>query len=372
MKKGFTTGSCAAVAAGAATRMLLSGKKLKNFEILTPAGTVYNPELLEIDMGEDFVSCAVKKDSGDDPDITNGILVFARAQLGGALDYNLEAGEGIGIITRPGLSRPVGDFAINNTPRKMIEEAVRNQMEQFDFEGPLTITIYVPQGAEIAAKTFNPNMGIEGGISILGTSGIVEPKSAKAFTDTVKLHLQMMKEEGMKAAVIVPGNYGMTFLGKEYDFPEEKIVPCGNFIGDAIDSAVKTGFDRILLVGHIGKLVKVSGGVMNTHSAEGDRRLEFLSEAFLSAAAELDMTVSSEVKGKLLSCVTTTAGLDVISETGSLALAKTSEILLDRILMHLKNRAGDGIRIECILYENNYGVLAKSEGADEIIHLSLH
>ena len=369
MRKGFTTGSCAAAAAGAATFMLLSGEETEKFEITTPAGMVYRPEILKISKGSGEVSCAVKKDAGDDPDITNGILVFAKAAFGGEKNFNLKAGEGIGRVTRPGLSRPVGDFAINNMPRKMIEDEVRNQMENFDFEGPLTITIYVPRGAEIAAKTFNPEMGIEGGISILGTTGIVEPKSAKAFTDTIRLQLGMMKSEGMNTAVIVPGNYGMTFLGKEYDFPQNKIVPCGNFVGDAMDAAVDAGFDKILFAGHIGKLVKVSGGVMNTHSSEGDRRLELLFEAAMEAADKKSAAEKLQLlSAEMLSATTTSAGLEILDGIG--LTKETCRVLLEKIMRHLNGRAKPA-RVEVILYESDRGVLAKSGGADDFIRLSL-
>ena len=222
MNKGFTTGSCAAAASKAAAFMLLSGQKKLQIEIDTPAGVKYNPQIEEIEIGEGYVSCAVRKQSGDDPDITNGTLVFSRVSYcdgnnnqvvndenkhydnrNEAANTNdeiiknrkvyIDGGKGVGRVTRPGLDQPVGNAAINSVPRKMIEAEVKQVMDLFDYDKSLEVIISVPEGEELAAKTFNPRLGIEGGISIIGTTGIVEPMSTKVLLDTIMVELRQMK-----------------------------------------------------------------------------------------------------------------------------------------------------------------------------------
>ena len=191
MRKGFTTGSCAAAASKAAAWMLLSGTDKNKIEITTPAGIVYSPDIEDITKGESYVKCAVRKDSGDDPDITNGKLVYAKVSLAEKTDSGerviITGGEGVGTVTRPGLDQPVGNAAINSVPRMMIGDEVMQVMELFDHDGALNVEISVPGGEEIALKTFNPRLGIEGGISIIGTTGIVEPMSTKALLRAWKL-----------------------------------------------------------------------------------------------------------------------------------------------------------------------------------------
>jgi cobalt-precorrin-5B (C1)-methyltransferase len=367
MKKGFTTGSCAAAAAKAAAYMLLSGKKKNSIEIDTPAGIKYCPGIEEIEMGEGKVICAVRKESGDDPDITNKTLIFAKVSYGDSITdsvrditrVHIDGGRGVGRVTRPGLDQPVGNAAINSTPRKMIEAEVMQVMELFDYEGNLDVEIFVPEGEELAAKTFNPRLGIEGGISIIGTTGIVEPMSTKALLDTIYVELRQMKEMGATVAVVSPGNYGLDFMKEKYDFDLDRAVKCSNFIGDTIDMAKELGFAKLLLCGHVGKLIKVSGGIMNTHSKEADCRME------LMAAAAIRCGASKEALQKILDCVSTEEAIEVYFSEG--VEKKCFEYITEKIDFYLNKRAGTSMEAQCILYSNQYGLLGTTKKAEEFL-----
>ena len=244
LRCGYTTGSCAAAASGAAAEMLISGEVSEFSEIMTPKGVPLKLEVLDAAISTDYAKCAIKKDSGDDPDITNGILVYAKASR---IPHGVEivGGEGIGKVTKAGLDQPIGEAAINSVPRKMIAAAVEKVAEMHDYHGGFRIEIFVPNGEEIAKKTYNPRMGIEGGISIIGTSGIVEPMSNSALIDTIRLEERMRKAEGHKALLLTLGNYSENFIQKSMPFALEKSVKCSNFIGEAIDSALEYGFENI-------------------------------------------------------------------------------------------------------------------------------
>lgn len=359
MRHGYTTGSCAAAAAKAATIMLLGGEKKEDIMIIVPAGEEYRATIHDIKTEEDSVSCAVKKDAGDDPDVTNGILIYAKVQKLPGEDKNIiiEGGEGVGRVTKKGLDQPVGSAAINSVPRKMIEKEVREVADIFAYEGSILVKIYVPEGREIAKKTFNERLGIEGGISIIGTTGIVEPMSKRALLETIKLELNQKKEEGKEIAIISPGNYGMEFLKNELGINMEDAVKCSNFIGDTIDYAVETGFKRILLVGHIGKLIKLSGGIMNTHSKEADGRMELMALAAYNAGAD------KKLCDGILECISTDAAYELIKEAG--IENECMDFVIKRAEKYLKLRAGEGVNIDCIMFSNTEGILAKTKGINE-------
>ena len=273
MRYGFTTGSCAAAAAKAAAYMLLSGRQKNTITIETPKGIPYTAEILEITRGEKAVQCAVRKDGGDDPDITSGALIYAEVSLTDHtrtqvtdMRIHIDGGIGVGRVTKPGLDQPVGNAAINHVPREMIAKEVLEVCDLMDYKGNLQVIISVPEGEAIAKQTFNPRLGIVGGISILGTSGIVEPMSNQALLDTIRVELNQRRAEGFDYIAVAPGNYGLDFMKKAYGYDLDKSVKCSNFIGVTIDMAVECGFTRMLLTGHIGKLIKVAGGIMNTHS----------------------------------------------------------------------------------------------------------
>ena len=367
MRTGFTTGSCAAASAKAAAYMLLSGREKENISIETPANIVYSPQIINITRENDYVSCGVIKDAGDDPDITDKALICAKVSLCEKQNEQVivTGGIGVGIVTRPGLEMPIGEYAINSTPRSMIKKEVTEVMELFDYRGGLLVEIYVPEGEALATKTFNPHMGIENGISILGTTGIVEPMSVDALLKTIRLDLVQKKAEGVEVAVMVPGNYGVNFLVANYGLDEKKIVQFSNYIGSAIDMAVEVGFKKILIVGHTGKLVKVSGGIMNTHSKEADSRLELMTAALIEACHQKNIDLSISFLNTILEQVTTTAAIEILDKAGLLHI--TCDRLVEKILIHLRKRIPLDVQLECILYENSFGLLSCSEGAKECI-----
>lgn len=390
MRYGFTTGSCAAAAAKAAAYMLLTGKRKEQITIETPKGIPYHARIEEIEITERAVRCAVRKDGGDDPDVTTGILIAAEVselqmscglsdlpqKLKADVSQRLETdvpqqlnadaphieitgGTGVGIVTRPGLDQPVGAAAINHVPREMIVREVAEVCRLADYAGGLLVEIFVPEGKELAEKTFNPRLGIVGGISILGTTGIVEPMSSQALLDTIRVELRQRRAEGAETAVISPGNYGLEFMKRAYGFDLTQSVKCSNFIGQTLDMAAELGYRELLLVGHIGKLVKLAGGIMNTHSKEADCRMELL------AAAALKGGVKLQTLQEMLACLTTEEALALIQKEGR--LERVMELLMERIMFYLSRRAGEALRVECIVYANEFGELAKSGGALELL-----
>lgn len=363
MRNGFTTGSCAAAASKAAMYMLITGKDKKSISIDTPKGIAYTTDILDIQRTEDSVTCAVKKDSGDDPDITNGMLVYSTVSFIGKEKksrVSIDGGEGVGRVTKPGLDQTVGEAAINSVPRQMIEKEVKEVCDLFDIEEDVKVIISVPGGKEIALKTFNPKLGIEGGISIIGTSGIVEPMSTKALLDTIKLELKQRKELGYDYAAVSPGNYGLDFMRDTYGYDLDRSVKCSNYIGDTIDMAVELGFKDFLYVGHIGKLIKVAGGIMNTHSKEADCRMEILT------AIGCQHDVTSEILKKIMECVTTEEACKLLKECN-----KCDEVCLDaakRICANLEKRAQGDLKVECVMFSKELGELSKSVGAESFIN----
>lgn len=360
LRYGFTTGSCATAAAKAALYMLLSGRELSNISISTPSGIDYNPEIIDIKKGDDYVSCAVIKDSGDDPDVTKGAQIVARVEAAeeDELSIVIDGGEGVGRVTKKGLSINVGEAAINATPRQMIKDELTKVAELFDFKGKINVIISVPDGEIIAKRTFNERLGILGGISIIGTTGIVEPMSEKALLDSIYVELAQKRECEGDSIIIAPGNYGRDFLREHFGYDIEKCVKCSNYIGDTLLMIKKLGFKRVLLIGHIGKLVKLSGGIMNTHSKNADARMELLCACAVLSGAD------TETLREILKCINTTQALEVL--TVSNIKKQTMEILMDKIMENL-NRICTDLEIECIMYSENE-VLAVSENAMELIN----
>lgn len=363
MRYGFTTGSCAAAAAKAAAYMLLTGREKTKITIETPKGIPYTAQIRDICRKEREVSCAVEKDGGDDPDITTGALICAKVSLPQEegretlAQVVIDGGIGVGRVTKPGLDQPVGNAAINHVPREMIEREVLQLCQLLDYRGTLSVEISVPEGEQLAERTFNPRLGIVGGISILGTSGVVEPMSTQAILDTIRVELRQQRALGREDVVISPGNYGLDFLKNTYHYDLDKSVKCSNFIGLTIDMAVEEGFKRLLLAGHIGKLIKVAGGIMNTHSREGDCRMELLT------AFAVKCGVAAVDAARLLSCVTTEEAVRILDECG-----RRQEVMdhaMERILFYLEKRAQGKLAIECIMYANDFGALAKSKEAEE-------
>lgn len=404
LRLGYTTGSCAAAAAKAAAFVLLTGNEIREVRLVTPKGIALDLDVEDLQIlsggnaalsggdaalsggesalsgeeaalsGGEAVSCAVRKDSGDDPDVTDGALIYARVALSEIPGIRIEGGRGVGRVTRPGLDQPVGEAAINSTPRRMIEEAVREVLVKYrsgeyrdgecrGVENPLTgpgieVTISVPQGEELAAKTFNGKLGIEGGISILGTTGIVEPMSEQALLDTIRAEISVRRSEGCTILSAAPGNYGKQFFLEKYGFPIETAVTASNYIRDTVRMAEDAGFRRLLFVGHIGKLVKVAGGVPNTHSKYGDRRMEILGQI----AEDVSGCELPALRAELDGCVSTDEAVRILKSRGMDApvLAEMTR----RIRDVMEGWVDGKMQVEVIVFSNVHGELGKTEQAE--------
>lgn len=381
LKLGFTTGSCAAAAAKAAAQMLFSGEEIPQVRLMTPKGIELCLDVEEICWMPGSVRCGVRKYSGDDPDVTDGLFVCAQVEMEDGRDMERSAkdepaaadepdpndgilvrisgGAGVGRVTRPGLEQPVGAPAVNRVPRKMIREAVGGVCRKYGRTGIVHVTLSIPEGEKTAEKTFNPRLGIEGGLSILGTTGIVEPMSEKALTDTIYLEMKVLRDNGHAFCCVTPGNYGSDFLEQEMGADLSCAVKCSNYIGETIDDARMLGMKGILLIGHAGKLVKVAAGVMNTHSRQADCRMEVLAAHAAMAGADR-YTVQ-----RIMDCINTTEALQILKEKD--LAAPVMDTVMERIGDVLKRRAGEELAVEAVLFSTEDGVLGKTKGADALL-----
>ena len=359
LRFGYTTGSCAAAAAKAAAWMLLTGQRKEAISLITPKGVALTLAVEDISMEENRVSCAIRKDSGDDPDVTNGTLVYAEVTVKEEPGIVIDGGFGVGRVTKMGLDQSVGSAAINSVPRRMIRENLEEILTLTDQNCGLNVIISVPEGEALAKQTFNPRLGIVGGISILGTTGIVEPMSEKALVDTIRVELNQRRASGSEYVLLTPGNYGCDFIRAGLTLNAEQAVQTSNFIGQSLDICRELGFKGALLVGHIGKLVKIGGGMMNTHSKYGDCRMEILA-AHAGVAG-----LAPERIGEILQCVACDDALRILKDAG--CFEGTLAGLTEKILFHLRHRAGEDMEVGTILFSKEYGLLAKSDNAMELI-----
>lgn len=359
MRMGYTTGSCAAAASKAAAWMLLHGQILPEVELMTPKGIGLHLEVLDPKLSQGAASCAIRKDAGDDPDVTDGLLIYATVRKAEKPGVTLDGGEGVGRVTRVGLEQAVGDAAINKVPRQMIREGVEEICRGAGYTGGLSVIISIPGGEELARKTFNPRLGIVGGISVLGTSGIVEPMSEEALIQTIRVDIKMQLSGGRSYLVLVPGNYGLDFL-EDYE-PEvlKRSVKYSNFLGEAIDAAVEFGAKGILLVGHIGKLVKLAAGIMNTHSRNADARMDILTAHAAVLGAD------QETAARLMDCITTDEALDILKEKG--LLEPVMKRLMERMEFYVDHRSGKSLERGILTFSLEQGVLGESTDVRRLI-----
>ena len=363
LRCGYTTGTCAALGAAGAARLLLTGREPETVALRTPKGIVVEVAPLWCRRTDTGAACAIRKDGGDDVDVTTGLPVIASVVLEpDAPGVRIFGGEGVGRVTKPGLDQPVGEAAINHVPRAMIKEALEKEAESAGYAGGFDVTISIEGGAETAKRTFNPHMGVEGGLSVLGTSGIVEPMSQQAILDTIQLEMGQaaLRAGTPRRLILAPGNYGLDYLHE--NLPTLKCIPVvktSNFIGDALDMAAASKFEQVVLVGHIGKLVKLAGGVMNTHSRTADCRTELLcAHAALCGA-------SRDVCAALMNAATTDACMEILDKAEMREPVLSS--LLDAIQLHLDRRAAGAFRVGAVLFSNQYGPLGQTKTAKELL-----
>ncbi|CCL27708.1 TPA: cobalt-precorrin-5B (C(1))-methyltransferase CbiD [Clostridioides difficile] len=394
-RRGYTTGSCATGASKAAVYMLITKNRINTINIDTPKGI---PLLLKVDninISDTFVECSIKKDGGDDIDATHTMDIYARAEIVAKNDKNkgyltlkdidslstnseckselykfirVYGGTGIGVVTKKGLSVDVGKPAINPTPLKMINHEIRKLIGD-NFESilgndkVLKITIFAPQGETVAKKTFNPRLGIVGGISIIGTTGIVEPMSDEGWKKSLSIELQMKKEQGLDKIILVPGNHGEQFIREKLNLDIKYVVRVSNFIGYMIKEAQRIGYKKILMAGHIGKFIKVSAGIFNTHSKVADARSEIL------VANLALMGARYEFLNKINQCVTTEEAVELInnSEYGEVYNILSNKCK-ERVKQYL-NEDSDDIDVEVIIFSMDKSLLGKSDNTDDLVEV---
>ncbi len=354
LRTGYTTGTCAAGAAKAAALLLLGEDEKETIEVTLPDGGKASLTLKECHKEKNSATASIIKDGGDDPDITTGLPVVAKVTLTQDPQIRIKGGEGVGTITLKGLKLPVGEAAINPVPRRMIEENLREVLPK---NSGAVVEISVPGGREIARKTFNPKLGIVDGISILGSTGIVHPMSEDALTESLRLELRVLREKGRHRAIFAFGNYGLNFL-RSRGIDEEYVVKISNYLGFMLDQAVDLGFKEILLVGHLGKLVKVAGGIFQTHSRKADCRMEIL-----TAYAGLE-GASSAILREIYDCKTTSAAAEIIEKEKLQGIYK-------RITANATARCTaytyDEITFGTMLFGDGNVLLSRDEAADALL-----
>lgn len=305
-RKGYTTGSCATAAAKVASLMVLQQTEISQVTITTPSGVILDLDVLEPVIEKNTAIAAIQKDGGDDVDVTHGMLIFAKVTLNQTGIITIDGGQGIGRVTRKGVRHEIGAAAINDTPMRTIEEAVREVIGE---KRGAEVIIFAPEGEERAQQTFNPRLGIMGGISIIGTTGIVTPMSEEGWKKSISLEIEMKRSQGLDKIIFVPGNHGEAFA-EALGFNSQYVVVMSNFVRHVLKDAERLGFKRVLLLGHLGKLIKVAAGIFHTHNHVADGRIETLI-AMLAL-----MGASQEFLLQIDQCKTTEAAMELIEAHG--------------------------------------------------------
>ncbi|MBP6887721.1 MAG: cobalamin biosynthesis protein CbiD [Oscillospiraceae bacterium] len=358
LRCGYTTGTCAAAAAGAAAEFLLSKRWPEIVVIDTPSGIAVSVEIEETRAAENSARCGARKDGGDDIDATDGMMIFCEVALQKEPGALILGGEGVGRVTKPGLDQPPGEAAINTTPRRMIAEQMRLAAGRYGYGGGFCVTVSAPEGERRAPRTYNPVLGVTGGISILGTGGIVRPMSEAAIVDTIRAEIHVKAAEGLRDLILTPGNIGAAYA-HSLMLDMAHAAECSNHIGEAIDFAALEGFQSVLLVGHAGKLVKVASGVMNTHSRYADCRMETLcAHAALCGAKQ-------EVIAGVMACVAVDEAIEIL-ERANLREPVIASVM-EKMEQHLKRRAWPELEIGAVMFTEKHGLLGKTKEADALL-----
>jgi len=351
LKYGFTTGTCAAAAAKASAWMLSTCKKLESIEIDTPKGWILTIPIVDIEISTYSVKCAVIKDAGDDPDVTHGMKVYA--EVSWSETYTLDGGIGIGRVTKAGLAVPIGEPAINPVPRQMIKKSVHEVIP----EGKtVKVIISAPEGVERSKKTFNPKLGIVGGLSIIGTSGIVEPMSEEALKETMRVELRMLRANGEDTIIYSPGNYGRDYA-RENGLNDKRLVKTSNFVGFMMDEAQRQSVKRVLWIGHLGKMVKVASGIFQTHSKFADGRMETI----VAHLALLEAPI--ELIRKVMNSNTTDEAVDHIKADGYM---QVFDILANAITDRCIDRVHGEVEVGTIIFTKAHGYLGCCRFAENL------
>ncbi|MDN6020360.1 MAG: cobalt-precorrin-5B (C(1))-methyltransferase CbiD [Enterobacterales bacterium] len=357
-RKGYTTGSCATAAAKVAALMVLRQQVINQVSIVTPSGVTLRLNVEQPLICGQQASAAIRKDGGDDVDATHGMLIFAQVTLNDSGSISIVGGEGVGTVTRKGIGLPVGSSAINRTPLHTIEEAVR---EVIGPERGAEIVIFAPEGEERAQKTYNGRLGILGGISIIGTTGIVTPMSEESWKRSLALELEMKRAQGITSVILVPGNHGERFVQEQMQLNGDRVVTMSNFVGYMLQEAQRLGFHRVVLVGHLGKLIKVAAGIFHTHSHIADGRMETLVTrlALMGAPRELLQAV--------FECSTTEAAMELIEQQGWQAVYNDIAQAICARINQMLRFAVQPLQCDAVLFSFDNIVLGSSRPVNDIV-----
>ena len=358
LRKGFTTGTTATAATVAAIRTLLNQEPQEAVTVHAANGKTAIFDVEQTDFDEQQASCAIKKDGGDDQDATDGALIFATVKLRDDNEIHLDGGKGVGRVTKEGLANKPGMPAINPTPRRVIKAAAREELGE---DRGVDIVISVPEGEKIAKLTYNPRLGIVGGISILGTSGVVTPMSESSWKHSISIEMNIHRKRGDNTIVLVPGNYGEDFAKDELGIPNAKIVQMSNFVGYVLHETQRLGFTKVLIVGDLGKMIKVAGGIFSTHSKDADARAEIM-----VANLALMGGVPTAFLRKINQCLTTISMIKMIDEAGYQdvyqMIADKIKLRAEKLLAHREPR----VEIDAVIFSRESGFLAASKPFQEI------
>lgn len=358
LRKGFTTGTTATAATVAAIRTLLNQEPQETVTVHAANGKTAIFDVEQTDFDEQQAICAIKKDGGDDQDATDGTLIFATVKLRDDNEIHLDGGKGVGRVTKEGLANKPGMPAINPTPRRVIKAAAREELGE---KRGVDIVISVPEGERIAKLTYNPRLGIVGGISILGTSGVVTPMSESSWKHSISIEMNIHRKRGDNTIVLVPGNYGEDFAKDELGIPNAKIVQMSNFVGYVLHETQRLGFTKVLIVGDLGKMIKVAGGIFSTHSKDADARAEIM-----VANLALMGGVPTAFLRKINQCLTTISMIKMIDEAGYQdvyqMIADKIKLRAEKLLAHREPH----VEIDAVIFSRESGFLAASKPFQEI------
>ncbi|MDI6605716.1 MAG: cobalt-precorrin-5B (C(1))-methyltransferase CbiD [Candidatus Omnitrophota bacterium] len=337
-RKGITTGACAQAAARACAVMLRDGRRIDSIDIILPNGESCVVPLIGQEISGGYARCGVVKDSGEEEsDVTNGIEIFCAIEEKRGRGIEIVGGKGVGKATRPGLAVKAGESAINPTPRKMIMRDVKAVLPK---DKGYSVEISVPRGEEIAKKTYNPRLGVIGGISIIGTTGIVKPKSQESYKDSLIVELNVACAAGYTTVFIASGYLGEKLLIEKYAIQPQRIIKVGDHVGFMLEKCAERGIKKVMLIGHIGKLVKVAAGIFNTHNKTGDARMETIA-AYAAAAG-----ASQSLVRELLESDLAEASIDILKSHN---ISGVFDGIAKRVVQRCNQLCGNEIEIRAVL-----------------------
>jgi len=351
LRTGFTTGTSATAASVAAILSIINQKKTKSVDVLLPKKSKIKININNCEFEKNKARCSVIKDGGDDPDVTHGAEIVVDLELTSKPNsIEIDGGEGVGRVTKPGIGLDIDQAAINPTPRKMITENLTNVGKEILEKNGIRVIISVPKGKELGPKTDNPRIGIVNGISILGTSGIVMPYSTASFAAAIRQQLDVVLSMGDNTVVLTTGGRSEDFARNIFDLPEHSFVQFGDFSGYAISQCAKKGISKAHVGGFIGKFAKMATGIKQTHVKGSKVNMDFLSELAKQCNAE------ENIIQKIKNANTARNVQEIILEHNVVGFF---DLICSEVYKQMRNHSENKIPIEIILFNFDGNVLAR-------------